>query len=259
MTITGAECEMTIFIPFAYLQQPQPTTMTKTYRNTAILIFLILVGVQWGFFKTYTSQFPHFKNATPTIHIHGMLLMSWMLLLIIQPLLIHYGKAHIHRKIGKVAFVLAPAIIVSMFLVGRGGYWRGLGNIPDQLNHTFMALDIRGLISFALFSILAMYYRKKPDTHMLYMIATGIIGIGPGVARGLANTFGVEFGAALTTTDIIDLAIVGFLLGYDLYKKKNYKPFLFVFTVFLIGAIIWQLRDTDLWQNFARNYAAWFY
>ncbi|MCB0848427.1 MAG: hypothetical protein KDC20_01570, partial [Bacteroidetes bacterium] len=68
-----------IFVPFAYLQLPQPTTMVKTYRNTAIFIFLILVGVQWGFFKPYTSQFPHFKDSTPTIHIHGMLLMSWML------------------------------------------------------------------------------------------------------------------------------------------------------------------------------------
>jgi hypothetical protein len=57
----------------------------------------------------------------------------------------------------------------------------------------------------------------------------------------------------------LDLAIVGFLLGYDIYKKKNYKPFLVVFTVFLIGAILWQVRETAAWYSFAKSYAAWFY
>lgn len=233
--------------------------MLKTFRNTAIFVILILVGVQWGFYKNYTSQFPNFKNMTPVIHIHGMLLMSWLLLLIVQPLLIHYGRGELHRKIGKVSFVLGPLIIISMFLVGRGSYWRGFGNIPDTDNLAFMVLDIRGFISFAIFWALAMSYRKKPDSHMRYMIATGMIGIGPGIGRGLQNSFGIEVWDALTITDVIDLAIVGFLLGYDIYRKKNFKPFLFVFIVFLIGSVLWQLRDTDAWQSFAKTYVAWFY
>ena len=233
--------------------------MLKTYRNTAIFIILILAGIQWGFYQTYTSQFPNFKNMTPVIHIHGMLLMSWLLLLIVQPLLIHYGRSNLHRKIGKVSFVLGPLIIISMFLVGRGSYWRSFGNTPDKENLAFMVLDIRGYISFAIFWALAMFYRKKSNSHMRYMIATGIIGIGPGVARGLENSFGIVFWDAITITDSIDLAIVGFLLGYDIYKKKNYKPFLFVFVVFLIGSVLWQLRDSAAWQSFAKTYAAWFY
>ena len=90
------------------------------------------------------------------------------------------------------------------------------------------------------------------------MIATGIIAIGPGVGRGLIS-LGVGFGNALTITDVLDLAIVGFLLGYDIYRKKNYKPFLTVFIVFLIGALLWQVRDTAAWQAFAKTYVAWFY
>ena len=79
------------------------------------------------------------------------------------------------------------------------------------------------------------------------------------MGRGLINSFNVEFGNALTITDLIDLAIVGFLVGYDIYRKKNYKPFLVVFVVFLIGALLWQVRNTDAWQSFARSYAAIFY
>lgn len=229
------------------------------YRNTAILTILIIIGIQWGFYQPYTSQFPNFTNATITIHIHGALLMSWMVLLIVQPLLIHTGRATLHRTIGKVSYVLGPLIIIFLFLIGQGAYWRSIGVITEHIQFTFMALDIRGLLSFSVFWALAMYYRKKSDSHMRYMIATGILGIGPGIGRGLVYSFGLGWGTAITITDLFGLAIVGFLLIYDIYRKKNYKPFLVVFLVLLMGTILWQMRDTDAWQSFAKNYAAIFY
>jgi hypothetical protein len=233
--------------------------MEKVYRNTAVFIFIIILGIQWGFYQTYTSQFPKFKNATNLIHIHGALLMAWMVLLVVQPLLIAYGKANIHRAIGKISYVLGPMIIIMLFLIGRGGYLRSVGNFPEQENLATMVLDIRGFLSFALFWALAMIYRKDSASHMRYMIATGILAIGPGVGRGLISSFGIVFWNALTITDLIDLAIVGALLGFDIYKKKNYKPFLVVFLVLLVGAFLWQVRDSGPWQAFAAKYAALFY
>ena len=182
----------------------------------------------------------------------------WMVLLIVQPLLINTGRAQLHRTIGKVSWVLGPLIIISMFLVGRGSYGRSIGNFPQQEILATMVLDIRGYISFAIFWALAMFYRKNSASHMRYMIATGLLAIGPGVGRGLISS-GVEFPTALTITDVIDVAIVGFLLSYDIYRKKNYKPFLVVFIIFLIGALLWQVKDSAAWQSFAKSYAALFY
>ena len=233
--------------------------MLKIYRNISIFIILVLIGVQWGFYKNYTSQFPNFIDKTNIIHIHGALLMSWLVLLIVQPLLIKTGRTQLHRTIGKVSYVLGPLIIIFLFLVGKGSYWRHIGKFPEHDVLAFIVLDSKGLISFAIFWALAMLYRKDSASHMRYMIATGILAIGPGVGRGLINSFGVEFGTAFTITDLIDLAIVGLLLGYDIYNKKNYKPFLVVFIVFLIGAFLWQVRDSDAWQSFAKSYAAMFY
>lgn len=232
--------------------------MQKVYRNTAILIILIMLGIQWGFYQVYTSQFPNFIDKTPTIHIHGIVLMMWMVLLIVQPLLISTGRAKLHRTIGKVSWVLGPLVIFMLFLVGRNSFIRHSPFAPEKEMLENIVLDMRGWISFAIFWALAMIYRKDSASHMRYMIATGIIGIGPGVGRGLIS-LGIGFGPALTITDLLDLIIVGSLLGYDIYKKKNYKPFLLVFIVFLIGAILWQIRATVAWQSFAKMYATWFY
>jgi hypothetical protein len=232
--------------------------MQKVYRNTAILIILIMFGIQWGFYQVYTSQFPNFVDKTVTIHVHGVVLMMWMVLLIIQPLLISTGRTKLHRNIGQVSWVLGPLVIFMLFLVGRNSFIRHSGQVPENQMLEDVVLDMRGWISFAIFWALAMIYRKDSASHMRYMIATGIIGIGPGVGRGLIS-LGVDFGTAITITDTIEVVIPAVLLGYDIYRKKNFKPALIILVVFLIGGILWQIRDSAAWQSFAKAYASFFY
>jgi hypothetical protein len=231
----------------------------SVYRNTALFIIIVIIGVQWGFYESYISHFPTFENATTVIHIHGVLLMIWLSLLVVQPMLIYYKKAKLHRSIGKAAFVLGPLIIISMFLVGKGSYWRTLEISSESISLSVMTLDIRGLYSFAIFWALAMGYRKRPSAHMRYMIATGLLAIGPGVGRGLVASFDLPFFISLSITDALVLVIVGVLLAVDLVKKNDYKPYLVVFLVLLVGSVFWQFHDSDLWQNFARSYAKLLY
>ena len=233
--------------------------MDKAFRNTSIFIVLIIVGVQWGFYHPYTSQFPKFVNQTNIIHIHGFLLMSWLCLLVIQPFLISTGRIQLHRTIGKSSWVLGPLIILFLFLIGRGSFNRHMGEVPMQDAYRDIVLDMRGWLSFAIFWSLAMIKRKNSSAHMRYMIATGILGIGPGFGRGLIFSGGMDIGPALTITDIVALSIVGVLLVYDILHKKDYRPWLTVFAVLLVGVILWQIRDTAAWQSFAKTYAALLY
>ena len=233
--------------------------MDKVYRNTAILIVFILLGVQWGFYQHYTSQFPNFKDKTNVIHLHGAFLMCWMLLLIIQPILIATGRNKLHKTIGKVSWVLGPLVILTLYLIGKGSFIRHSGEAPEKDLLADIVLDSRGFVSFAIFWALAMINRKNSASHMRYMIATGILAIGPGIGRGLINSFNMDFGLALTITDSIALVIVAILLGYDYMKKRNLKPFLVVFLVLLFGAFLWQIRNTDGWQHFAKKYAELMY
>ena len=234
--------------------------MEKVYRNTALFIVLIIFGVQWGFYRVYASEFPNFKDNPTFDHIHGALMMIWMVLLVVQPLLISTGRANLHRQLGKISYVLGPIVIISLFLIGKTGYWNAAaGKIPAVESHTFMVLDLRGMVSFALFWALAMINRKNSAAHMRYMIGTGILAIGPGVGRGLISEFGFSFNNSLTVTDVVELAIPAVCLAYDIYKKKDYKPWLTITIVMLVGAILWQVKYSEAWQAFAAKYAALFY
>jgi hypothetical protein len=233
--------------------------MEKMYRNTAIFIVIIIIGVQWGFYLSYSSQFPNFKDKTNIIHIHGALLMVWLGLLVVQPLLIAYGKAHIHRAIGKLSYVLGPLIIITLFLIGRSSFLRHSANAPEREMLATMVLDIRGLFSFAIFWALAMINRKDSSSHMRFMIGTGILAIGPGVGRGLIGNLGLSFHDSLTVTDIVEILIPAICMAYDIYKKKNYKPWLTMLVILVAGALLWQIKYADIWQAFARKYANLFY
>lgn len=160
----------------------------------------------------------------------------------------------------KTVMVAGPGNYYFVVSYGQNGFDRAAeAGVSIHRNFTFIVLDMRGLLSFAIFWVLAMLHRKHGHVHMRYMIATGILAIGPGVSRGLGVSFGFSLGTAMTITDILDLLIVGLLLIIDLNRKKNYKPFLTVFSVLLIGTILWQLRDSTLWQSFAKTYSGLFY
>lgn len=233
--------------------------MLRLYRYTSVLIIIFIFGAQWGFYKHYTSQFPNFIDKSYTTHIHGALWMTWLCLLVMQPLLIYKGRADLHRKIGKVSYVLGPVLILFLYLAGRESYWKFMNAGIEREALKFLVLDSRGLFSFTLFWSLAMLNLKKPAAHMRYMIATGILAMGPGFGRGLVNSFDFDFGMVFSILDLTNLLLVSCLLGYDLYKKQNYKPWLVVWFAFLVGGILWQLRYNAGWQAFAKIYASVFY
>jgi hypothetical protein len=73
------------------------------------------------------------------------------------------------------------------------------------------------------------------------------------------TSFGLSLQDAMTNADGIDLLLVGGLLGYDLMKKNNYKPYLTVFLILLAGSILWQVNYIEFWQSFAGVYAKYLY
>ena len=63
-----------------------PPTNIKAIITGMILVFLI---VHIGFHATYIKHFPEFTEFSWIHHIHGALMGSWVILLVLQPVLIY--------------------------------------------------------------------------------------------------------------------------------------------------------------------------
>jgi hypothetical protein len=143
------------------------------YRLISSFFVLILAMITWGFYRTYLVFFPAFTGFTPIHHFHGAVMMAWMMMLIVQPLLIRYGRVSIHRAIGRLSFVIAPLVVFSIFLTAQMGYNKPEPNLTHADKIAGLALTMPALFSFAVFYILAIYSRRNTYSHMRYMIGTG--------------------------------------------------------------------------------------
>lgn len=164
------------------------STIAKTDKlqdNIGFLFIGIWLCALIGFHKTYTIFFPSFEGFQWQQHFHGLMLMSWFAMLIIQPFLIRFGKRQAHRTLGKLGYVLAPLVCYSIFMVTKMVYYREIAHRPEESVLGQLSLDIPTIFIFGLFFILAMVNRKDSYVHMRYMIGTSLLMIGPGVGRAL--------------------------------------------------------------------------
>jgi hypothetical protein len=230
-------------------------TLAKTDKSAGNIVFLF-IGI-WlcaliGFHRTYTVHFPQFKGFQWQHHFHGIMLMSWFGMLIIQPLLIRLGKNNIHRQLGKLGYVLAPLVCYSIFLVTKLVYHREILVRPEPSVLAQMALDIPEIFIFGIFFTLAMVNRHNPNTHMRYMIGTSLLMIGPGLGRALIVFGGMAFPAAVTVVYYVAEVIAVLFLLNDFRKRNNPRPMLTIVAILLFNHFLWAFQEAAFWQKFAK-------
>ena len=217
----------------------------------AILIGMIgmYIIVHIGFYLTYIKHFPEFTGFRWLHHIHGSLMGSWVLLLVVQPLLIHKHKYVAHRFIGRLTYLIAPLMVVTMVLVARLNYLKGIVDSSSQEVFSRQSITWMQIFLFTFFYSLAIYYRKDTQKHLRFMIATAIVMIGPAMSRIIFTYWG---DARLPYNVIIPLciktAIAASLWMVDVTKKLNWKPYAIVLSAFILADIAYYARYSDLWQ-----------
>jgi hypothetical protein len=206
----------------------------KSYKYLGYFFLLLIPLTIAGFYKTYIVQFPNFReNITYFIHIHAFIATVWIGILIFQPFLVVNNKIALHRKVGKISYVVFPLLILSFL-----PQMIRTANSANPKNLFFSLADCTLLI---IFYSLAVYYRKISSKHMRYMIATTIVFLGPTVGRIGPILFGwSEMVTQNVQYGITYLILIG-LLVYDKTKGKKFQPYAIAICFFLVHQIIYHM------------------
>ena len=229
---------------------------TIQFVNTQAIIIgmaLLFIALQIGFHPTYLQYFPKFEQFNWLHHTHGAIMVSWMFMLVIQPYLIHKRKYPIHRLIGKISYVIAPLMLISMFLVTRLNYLTTVGKIEFKDVAYIQALNFVEPLSFFTFYVLAVINKNNVSKHKRYMIATSFPMIMAIFSRILHNRFGTtiepyEYFIPLYFCSLISIL----LLVNDILKKNNPIPSIIITAVILLNTLIFHARYTEVWQAIVR-------
>jgi hypothetical protein len=218
-------------------------------RNIIIGMILVSIIVHLGFGATYIKHFPVFEKFTWVHHIHGALMGIWVLLLIVQPFLIHYKKIALHRLLGKLSYVLAPLMIVSMLFIAKLNYEKNILKKSAVDVMAVQSITWMQIVLFTLFYSLAIYFRRNTYFHMRFMIATAIVMLGPPLNRAIHYYFpGIPVEAVLVMVLYVKTGLALALLLSDITKNNNWKPYAIVFSAFLFSDIVFHARYTEAWQ-----------
>jgi hypothetical protein len=218
-------------------------------RGIIVGILLLVVLVHIGFSKTYIRFFPTFDGFKAAQHFHGMMMMSWLVMLLVQPMLILKGKTKLHRGVGTLSYVLAPLVLLSIYLVIRFRYHVYL----EQGGQTkgviaWLSLNFRMMVFFAVLYFLAMYYRHKPALHARYMCSTAFLLIGPGLVRLLISYPEFSRADSHSLDRYANILIAGVAAVVDSWRTKRLSPFILIFGFMLLQKILWDMKDALFWQ-----------
>ena len=208
--------------------------MDKTYKYLGWFFLLLIPLIFAGFYKSYFQPFPNFDEDINTfIHVHALIASVWVLMLIVQPFLIFNKKHAIHRKIGKLSYVIFPLLILS-FVPAIIKFANS-----ERIENLFFPLGDGSLL--ILFYSLAIYNRKTSSKHMRYMIATALVFLGPTVGR----IGPILLGWSEVLTQNVQYGIIySILTGLILYDRKNnrkYQPYLVAIAAFIFHQIIFHV------------------
>lgn len=196
----------------------------------------------------------------PILHIHAVLMGSWLTLLLTQTLLMATGRPAIHKKLGVASVILAPAIVLTGFVLVPtmyGQVWTAAREVPPEMVSQMQdlvafvgniaLLQIRAGVLFALFVALALRARKTdPGTHKRLMILATVIPLPAAIDR--ISWLPHSFPESAYSADLYVLAWIAPMFAWDLVRQRRiHRAYIVWLAGFVPGALVVNLLWGSAW------------
>jgi len=198
----------------------------------------------------------------PVLHVHAVLMGSWLLLLLTQTTLMATGNSSHHQKLGIASFLLAPAIILSgVILVPAmfGQVWNAIATAPPELleelrkglvnkTNIILAQSRAGLV-FALCVFLAVRARRVDSGFHKRMIVLATLTPFTAAINRLTWLPSTMPGSPLSL-DIFILILLSPMILWDLFRLgRVHRAYIVWLALWLpASAAVHLLWNTAWWQ-----------
>lgn len=220
------------------------------YRASVFYFFALLLLALAGFWPSYIA--PKRYETDWHVHLHGVAMFLWVVLLVAQSGLIRAKANAVHRQLGKASYALVPAIVVSTLLLA---HYRMRQGIDAQLLY-FFYVQLSLLAVFVLSFALAIANRRTPALHMRFMVCAALTLVDPILARVFFFGAGIEPPLLqFLTYGIVDV-ILAALIAHDLKQSHRARVYPAMLAVFVASqAPTFFVFQTPAWRGFTEAFA----
>lgn len=224
---------------------------------SAALLFPLIILI--GFARTYYLKFAFSAPPLPglLVHIHGLLMTTWIAFFITQVWLIRSKRTVVHMRLGIIGVALSVAIIFVGFFTAVSAAKYGSASTPPNIPPlAFLTVPFFDLSVFAALFGAAIYYRKRPANHKRLMLLTVLNFLPPAVGRfpiASLQSLGPLFFFGVPTVLAIGLLI------YDTWRNRKLNVAFLVGTIFLMASYPLRIviSGTEAWISFATWLTTW--
>lgn len=213
------------------------------------------VLVVFGFAQFALRGFVDPMRAPWWVHVHGLAMLAWLGLNVVQAQLAHGGSIAQHRRLGKIGFALAMGIALLGAFTGIMAVVRGTMP-PFFTPGYFLALTNVGMAIFAGLIVAAVRMRRDTEWHRRLMLVALIFILEPALGRILPMPLLQPF--AQWWELAFQLLFLGFAMGHDLKHRGAIHPAFKLGAVILIGfhVVIFGLSHLPPWIALAESLRA---
>lgn len=225
----------------------------KFYKNSFIFLSFALIIVIIGFSRSVLAQFSSF---TFVYHLHGASATTWMVLLIVQPLLYKLNNLRVHRIVGWSTLLLVPIIVIAGLIMMKNMVINQ-ANYPPNTVYKLAFIDITTLIAFITFYYLGLKNRNNIKLHARYMVCTIFAPLIPALTRvffvlNLAD----GFTSALTYSYlVIELTILILLFSERKAREIKYTYLPALAFIIVQHLLMYDANNWDWWLGTMNWYA----
>lgn len=201
------------------------------------------------------------------MHMHAVLMGSFLLLLLAQTSLMATGRDEYHMQLGLASFVLAPALVVVGFILAPTMYhqtWDLLQTAPPEakeklrktlsFQENIKLVQIYAGVLFSLFLVIGLRARRRDaGLHKRMMILATAIPLPAGIDR--IHWIPSSLPGSPLTPILYTMAAVSPMFVWDVIRNRSiHRAYWIWLGVFLpVGVFVNSLWDTPWWHATARH------